>query len=161
MYAGLCQLNQQMILAAGPLDVNPIAVLILQPLFLLVSPVGGTAAVLPRTRTSQVSHSSPSATPLPHLPHLRVIPVWGLAGVHRPWCARHGVVNVVNKREPLEASHRSRTSEPSYSSPRGLPLPRRPLPRPRRRPPPWCSPCGVVNVVKERLPLEEYCTWRG
>ena len=37
----------------------------------------------PRTRTSQVSHSSPSVTPLPRLPHLRVIPVWGLAVVHR------------------------------------------------------------------------------
>ena len=37
----------------------------------------------PRTQTSQVSHSSPSATPLPRLPHLRVIPVWGLAVVHR------------------------------------------------------------------------------
>ena len=37
----------------------------------------------PRTRTSQVSHSSPSATPLPRLPHLRVVPVWGLAVVHR------------------------------------------------------------------------------
>ena len=84
MYAGLCQLNQPKILAAGPLDVNPTAVLLLQPLFLLVPPMGGTAAVLPRTRTSQVSHSSPSATPLPRLPHLRVIPVWGLAVVHRP-----------------------------------------------------------------------------
>ena len=99
MYAGLCQLNQQMILAAGPLDVNPIAVLILQPLFLLVSPVGGTAAVLPRTRTSKVSHSSPSATPLPRLPHLQVVLVWGLAVIHRPWCTRHGVVN---KRESSE-----------------------------------------------------------
>ena len=39
--------------------------------------------------------------------------------------------------------------------------PRRPLPRPRRRPPPWCSRRGMVNVVKERLPSEEYCTWRG
>ena len=37
----------------------------------------------PCTRTSQVSHSSPSATPLSRLPHLRVIPVWGLAVVHR------------------------------------------------------------------------------
>ena len=37
----------------------------------------------PRTRTSQVSHSSPSATPLPRLPHLRVVPVWGLAIIHR------------------------------------------------------------------------------
>ena len=27
--------------------------------------------------------------------------------------------------------------------------PCRPLPRPRRRPPPWCSRRGVVNVVKE------------
>src|SRR5215216_70398 len=37
--------------------------------------------------------------------------------------------------------------------------PRHPLPRPRRRPPPWCSRHGVVNVVKERLPSEE--TVRG
>ena len=37
----------------------------------------------PRTRTSKVSHSSLSATPLPRLPHLRVIPVCGLAIVHR------------------------------------------------------------------------------
>ena len=59
------------------------------------------------------------------------------------------------------ASRRSRTSEPSYSSPRGHPLPRRPLPRPRRCPPPWCSRRGVVNVVNDRLPSEEYCTWRG
>ena len=40
-----------------------------------------TAVVLPRTRTSQVSHSSPSATPLPLVPHLRVVPVWGLTGL--------------------------------------------------------------------------------
>ena len=101
-YAGLCQLSQQMILAAGLLDVNPTIVLLLQPLFLLPSPVDDTAAVLARTRTSQVSHSSPSATPLSHLPHLRVVPVWGLAIVYQPWCAQHGVVNVVNNRESLE-----------------------------------------------------------
>ena len=68
MYARICQLNQQMILGAGPLDVNPTAMLLLQPLFLLLSPVGGTAAVLPRTRTSEVSHSSQSAIPLPRFP---------------------------------------------------------------------------------------------
>ena len=45
-----------------------------------------------------------------------------------------------------------RTSKPSYSSAwettaeSSLP-PRRPLSRPRRRPPPWCSRHGVVNVV--------------
>ena len=39
--------------------------------------------------------------------------------------------------------------------------PCRPLPRPRRRPPPWCSRRGMVNVVKERLPSDVDCTWRG
>ena len=39
--------------------------------------------------------------------------------------------------------------------------PCRPLPRPRRRLPPWCSQRGVVNVVNDRLPSEEYCTRRG
>ena len=62
----------------------------------------------PRTRTSQVSHSSPSATPLPRLPHLRVIPFWGLAIVHQPWCTRHGVVNVVNNRESSEDDYSER-----------------------------------------------------
>ena len=41
------------------------------------------------------------------------------------------------------------------------PAPCSPLPRPCRRPPPWCSRRGVVNVVKERLPSKEYYTWRG
>ena len=75
-----------MILAAGPLDVNPTAMLLLQPLFLLLPPVGGIAAVLPRTRTSEVSHSSTYATPLPRLTHLQVIPVW----VRLAWCGQHG-----------------------------------------------------------------------
>ena len=36
--------------------------------------------------------------------------------------------------------------------------PCRSLPRPRRRPPPWCSRRGVVN---ERHASEVDCTWRG
>ena len=62
-----------------------------------------------------------------------------------------------------------RTSKPSYSR---TPLhvgnncqsslaPCRSLPRPRRRPPPWCSRRGLVNVVNERHPSEVDCTWRG
>src|SRR5215216_2582149 len=35
------------------------------------------------------------------------------------------------------------------------PAPRRSLPRPRRRPPPWCSRCRLVNVVNEGQPSEE------
>ena len=59
-----------------------------------------------------------------------------------------------------------RTSKPSYSSAWETTAeyslaPSRSLPRPRRRPPPWCSRRGVVNVVKERLPSDVDCTWRG
>ena len=39
--------------------------------------------------------------------------------------------------------------------------PCRSLPRPRRRPPPWCSRCGLVNVVNDRHASEVDCTWRG
>ena len=34
------------------------------------------------------------------------------------------------------------------------------LPRPRRRPQPWCSRRGVVNMVNERHASEVDCTWR-
>src|SRR3954466_12318963 len=40
------------------------------------------------------------------------------------------------------------------------PAPRRPLPRPHRRPPPWCSRCCVVNVFND-IPSEEDYTWGG
>ena len=69
----------------------------------------------------------------------------------------HTTAEPVNPRTPLHAGFHCRVFPGSVSSP----APRRPLPRPRRRPPPWCSRCGVVNVVMERLPPEEYCTWRG
>ena len=40
------------------------------------------------------------------------------------------------------------------------PAPCRSLRRPRCRPSPWCSWCGVVNLVNERHPSEVGCTWR-
>ena len=71
------------------------------------------AAVLPCMQTSQVSHSSPSATPLPHLPHLRVVPVWGLAVVH--------CLAVLGAAWSTNESHRNRTvrGEPDGWDPRG------------------------------------------
>ena len=39
--------------------------------------------------------------------------------------------------------------------------PRRSLPRPRRRPLPWCSRHGLVNMVNDRHASEVDCTWRG
>ena len=62
-----------------------------------------------------------------------------------------------------------RTSKPLYSrtpsawettAESSLP-PCRSLPRPRRRPPPWCSRRGLVNVVNDRHASEVDCTWRG
>ena len=41
------------------------------------------------------------------------------------------------------------------------PAPRCPLPRPRRRPLPWYSRHGLVNMVNEQHPSEVDCTWRG
>ena len=62
-----------------------------------------------------------------------------------------------------------RTSKPSYSrtplrvgnNPESSLPPCRSLPRPRRRPPPWCSRRGLVNVVNDRHASEVDCTWRG
>ena len=39
--------------------------------------------------------------------------------------------------------------------------PCRSLPRPCRRPPPWCSRRGLVNMVNDRHASEVDCTWRG
>ena len=39
--------------------------------------------------------------------------------------------------------------------------PYRSLPRPRHRPPPWCSRRGVVSMVNVRHASEVDCTWRG
>ena len=39
--------------------------------------------------------------------------------------------------------------------------PCRPLTRPRRCPPPWCSQRGLINIVKEQLPSDVDYTWRG
>ena len=59
-----------------------------------------------------------------------------------------------------------RTSKPSYSSAWETTAeyslaPSRSLPRPRRRPPPWCSRRGVVSVVNDRHASEVDCTWGG
>ena len=59
-----------------------------------------------------------------------------------------------------------RTSKPSYSSAWETTAEYslascRSLPRPRRRPPPWCSRRDLVNMVNERHPSEVDCTWRG
>ena len=60
----------------------------------------------------------------------------------------------VNPRRVVLPSAWETTAESS------LPL-YRSLPRPRRRPLPWCSRRSLVNVVNDRHASEEDCTWRG
>ena len=59
-----------------------------------------------------------------------------------------------------------RTSKPSYSSVWETTAessldPSHSLPRPRRRPLPWCSRRGLVNMVNDRHASEVDCTRRG
>ena len=96
------------------------------------------AGVLPRTRTSQVSHSSPFATPLPHLPHLRVVPFWGLAVVHR--------LGGLGAAWSTYESHRKRTvrGEPDGWDPRG------PWSHARKVPPYYALYVGRASVFHEK-----------
>ena len=59
------------------------------------------------------------------------------------------------------ASRRSRTSEPSYSSPRGHPLPHHPLPRPRRRPDHRPGALGVAWSAWSTTDFHRKSTVRG
>ena len=103
--------------SSRPYDVHRMAVVLLQPLVFLLQPPkaapvvphapasrgrlcchGGltvpyyshcwpgpeATAASHRSRTSETSYSSPRGLPLPRLPRLRVIPLLGLAVVHRP-----------------------------------------------------------------------------
>ena len=64
--------------------------------------------MLPRTRTSQVSHSSLFVTPLSRLPHLRVEPVRGLAVVYR--------LATLDAAWSTNKSHRKRTVRESLTA---------------------------------------------
>ena len=133
MYARLFQLNQQMILAAGPFDVNPTAVLLLQPLFLLLSPVGGSAVAHPNQSSFpllSICDSTAPSSPSPGRSSLGALgtvwSTWSTTESHRKMTVRERLtVGTHHAHGRMHATER-----------------------------------GEVNVVKERLPLEVYCTWR-
>ena len=108
--------------------------------------VDGTAcSLLPAADCAAAQASPPHRTPIDGL----VIPLL----THTCCYSSATAEESVNPRTVVLPSTWETTAESS------LP-PCRPLPRPRRRPPPWCSRRGVVNVVNDRLPSEEYCAWR-
>ena len=94
---------------------------------------GGTAcSLLPAVGSTAAQASPPHRTPIAGL----AIPLLTHTCCYSPATADEPV----NPRTP---PRRKQTAE--YSLP-----PCHSLPRPRRRPPPWCSWCGVVNVVNDR-----------
>src|SRR3954468_4855 len=108
---------------------------------------GGTAcSLLLAAGCAAAQASSPDCTPIAGL----AIPLLTHTCCYSPTT----VDEPVNPRNVVLPSAWETTAESS------LP-PCRPLPRPRRRPLPWCSRRGVVNGVKERLPSDVDCTWRG
>ena len=108
---------------------------------------GGTScSLLPAAGCAAAQASQPHHTPIASL----AIPLLTYTCCYSPATADEPV----NPRTVVLPSAWETTAESS------LP-PCCPLPRPCRRPPPWCSRCGEDNVVNDRLPSEEYCTWRG
>ena len=134
---------------------------------------GGTACSLLPTAGSAVAQASPPhRTPIAGL----AIPLLTHTCCYSPATADEPV----NPRTVVLPSAWETTAESSLPPCRSLPRPRRvvllsarastaasspaprhPLPRPRRRPPPWCSRRGLVNMVNDRHASEVDCTWRG
>ena len=108
--------------------------------------VGGTAcSLLPAAGCAAAQASLPHRTPIAGL----AIPLLTHTCCYSPATADEPV----KPRTVVLPTAWATTAESS-------PAPCRSLPRPRRRPPPWCSRRDVVNVVNDRLPSEEYCAWR-
>ena len=108
---------------------------------------GGTAcSLLPAASSAAAQASPPHRTPIAGLaiPLLTHTCCYSLATADEP----------VNPHTVVLPSVWETTVESS------LP-PCHSLPRPRRRPPPWCSRRGLVNVVNDRHASEVDCTWRG
>ena len=107
---------------------------------------GGTACSLLPAASCATAHASP--------PHRT--PIAGIAIpllTHTCCYAPATTDEPVNPRTVVLPSAWETTAESS------LP-PCRPLLRPRHHPPSWCPRRGVVNVVNDRLPSNEYCAWR-
>ena len=96
---------------------------------------GGTACSLLPAAGCAAAHASP--------PHRTPIAILAIPLLTHTCCYSSGTADEpVNPRTVVLPSAWETTAESSLA-------PCRSLPRPRRRPPPWCSRRGVVNVVKD------------
>ena len=132
------------------LDVHPTAVVLLQSLLFLLQPLKQAPTRLPapssRGRLCCRAASPPHCTPIAGL----AIPLLTHTCCYSPATADEPV----NPRTVVLPYAWETTAEYSLA-------PCRSLPRPRRRPPPWCSRCGLVNMVNDRHASEVDCMWRG
>ena len=129
------------------LDVHPTAVVLLQSLLFMLKPLKQASAGLPApsSRGRLCCRAGLTAPPYSHR--------WP----SHPSTHPHML---------LFSGDGRRTSKPSYCSAWETTAeyslaPCRSLPRPCRRPPPWCSRRGLVNVVNDRHASEVDYTWRG
>ena len=135
------------------LDVHPTVIVLLQSLLfqlqpLKQAPVGLTALSSPRAGCAAAQASPPHRTPISGL----AIPLL----THTCYYSLATADELVNPRTIIlpsvwETKTTAESSLPPCCS----------LPRPRCRPPPWCSRRGVVSVVNDRHASEVDCTWRG
>ena len=108
---------------------------------------GGTAySLLPAAGSAAAQASPPHRTPIAGL----AIPLLTHTCCYSPATAD----KPVNPRSVVLPSAWETTAESS------LP-PCRSLPRPHRRPPPWCPRCGLLNMVNDRHASEVDFRWRG
>ena len=151
MYERLCQHSPQTILAevtvGCPSNGRRASSISALPAPAAQTSAGGTScSLLPAAICAAAQASPPHCTPIAGLaiPLLSHTCCYSLATTDEP----------VNPRTVLLPTMWATAAVSS-------PAPCRSLRRPRRRPPPWCSRRGVVNVVNERHPSEVDCTWRG
>ena len=128
------------------LDVHPTAVVLLQSLLFLLQPLKQASAGLP-------APSSLWPALLPRRPHCPIV----LPGLAIPLLTHTCCYSPATTDEPVNPRTVVLPSAWETTAESSLP-PCRSLPRPCRRPPPWCSRRGVVN---DRHACEVDCTWRG
>ena len=108
---------------------------------------GGTAcSLLPAAGCAATQASPPHCTPI--------------AGLAIPLLTHTCCYSPATEDEPVNSRTVVLPSAWETTAKSSLP-PCRSLPRPRRRPPPWCSRHGMVNMVNDRHAFEVDFTWRG
>ena len=114
----------------------------------------------PTAGRTVISGRAPAREVLRSLRHLLTAPRTPITGLAIPLLTHTCCYSPATADEPVNPHTVVLPSAWETTAESSLPT-CRPLPRPRHRPPPWCSRRGVVSVVNDRHASEVDCTWRG